>query len=155
MRNNIKLFVMDVDGTLTDGKIYISEVGELFKAFDVKDGYAIKNIMPQHGIIPVIITGRISRIVETRAKELNITEIYQGICDKVATFEAIRSKFGITYDEIASIGDDLNDLEIMKLSGISACPSDSCEEVKKHANIVLSKKGGAGAVREFVERLTE
>ena len=86
---SIKLLVMDVDGTLTDGRIFIGAQGEVMKAFDVRDGYAIAHILPQLGITPVIITGRTSAIVEQRAKELKITELYQGVADKLTKLKEV------------------------------------------------------------------
>ena len=148
---SIKLFVMDVDGTMTDGHIYIGATGEMMKAFDVKDGYAIYHMLPAHNIIPVIITGRSSEIVATRAKELKITELYQGISDKLAVLAAVAAKYGVTPDQIAYIGDDLNDLDAMAYCGLSACPADAVPEVLQYAKYVCKHNGGRGAVREFVE----
>ena len=88
----VKLLVMDVDGTLTDGKIYIGDKGEVMKSFDVKDGYAIAHILPENNIVPVIITGRSSSIVKERAKELKITELYQGVSDKLIQLKIIAEK---------------------------------------------------------------
>ena len=150
---NIKLFVMDVDGTLTDGKINCSADGELFKSFSVKDGYAIANILPKYGIIPVIITGRKSEIVEYRAKELKITELYQGISDKLSILEQVISKYSCTWDDVAYIGDDLNDIECIKKVGLSACPSDSIFEVIDCVDYVCKNIGGNGAVREFIDTI--
>ena len=150
---SIRLFIMDVDGTMTDGSIYIGATGEMMKAFDVKDGYAIYHMLPAHNIIPVIITGRSSEIVATRAKELKITELYQGVSDKLAVLAAVAAKYGATPDQIAYIGDDLNDLDAMAYCGLSACPADAVEEVRKTAKYVCKANGGRGAVREFVEYL--
>ena len=149
----IKLFVMDVDGTMTDGHIYISAEGEAMKAFDVKDGYAIYHMLPANNIIPVIITGRSSQIVATRAKELKITELYQGVSDKLAVLSTVAAKYGATPDEIAYIGDDLNDLDAMAYCGCTACPADSVDEVLQVAKYVCKHNGGRGAVREFVTHL--
>lgn len=145
----IKMLVMDVDGTLTDGKIYIGENGEVMKAFNVKDGYGIVMAKKQ-GILPVIITGRKSKIVEERAKELGIEELYQGIEDKVAVLKEVTEKHKILLEEVAYIGDDLNDLDCMSICGLSACPSDAIDEVIKVANYVCQNYGGNGAVREFI-----
>ena len=145
----IKMLVMDVDGTLTDGKIYIGSQGEVMKAFNVKDGYAIKHILPEMGIIPVIITGRTSAIVEYRARELDITELYQGVTDKLAQLKKLAEKYQLTKDQIAYIGDDVNDLECIKYCGFSACPNDAVEEVKRCVSYVCSVFGGGGAVREI------
>lgn len=147
---NIKLLILDVDGTLTDGKIYISNSGEEMKAFNVKDGYAIKEILPQIGIIPVIITGRKSKIVEIRAKELAIKEVYQGVKDKIQIYKELKSKYNITDENIAYIGDDFNDLVILKRIYYSACPQDAVEEVKEVCNFVMERKGGEGAVYEYI-----
>ena len=148
---NIKLFVMDVDGTMTDGTIYIGATGELMKAFDVKDGYAIYHMLPAQNIIPVIITGRSSDIVATRAKELKITELYQGVSDKLAVLASVAAKYDAAPGQIAYIGDDLNDLDAMSYCGFTACPADAVEAVRKAAKFVCKSNGGRGAVREFVE----
>ena len=149
----IKLLVMDVDGTLTDGKIYMGENGEVMKAFNVKDGYAIAHMLPEMGIIPVIITGRKSKIVENRAKELGITELYQRVGNKLAQLKIVAEKYNATPEEIAYIGDDLNDLECIEFCGVTACPVDAVEKVKKTVNLVCNKKAGDGAVRDFIENI--
>lgn len=150
---SIKLLVMDVDGTLTDGHIYIGSNGELMKAFDVKDGYAIYHMLPAHNIIPVIITGRSSDIVTARAKELKITELHQGVSDKLAVLASIAAEYDVTPNQIAYIGDDLNDLDAMSYCGYTACPADAVDAVRKTAKYVCHANGGRGAVREFVEYL--
>lgn len=150
---SIKLLVMDVDGTLTDGRIYIGAQGEVMKAFDVRDGYAIAHILPTLGITPVIITGRTSAIVEQRAKELKITEFYQGVADKLTKLKEVAKKFGASADEVAYIGDDLNDLDCIRHCGTTACPADSVPEVLSAVDYVCKHDGGRGAVREFIEQL--
>lgn len=145
----IKMLVMDVDGTLTDGTIYISPNGEVMKAFNVKDGYGIVQARKQ-GIIPVIITGRTSQIVEERAKELKIVEIHQSIEYKLEKLKEVASKYGVRAEEIAYIGDDLNDLECIKYCGFTGCPSDAVIEVKEKVHYVCRNAGGKGAVREFI-----
>lgn len=151
--SNIKLLILDVDGTLTDGKIYISNSGEEIKAFNVKDGYAIKEILPQIGIVPVIITGRKSKIVEIRANELDIKEVYQGVKSKLQIYEELKSKYNITDKNIAYIGDDFNDLIILKRIKYSACPQDAVEKVKEVCNFIMDRRGGEGAVYEFIIKL--
>lgn len=146
-----KMLIMDVDGTLTDGRIYIGAKGEVMKAFDVKDGYAIAQILPEKNIIPVIITGRISDIVMERAKELKITELYQGVSDKLKQLQVLKEKYNMSPGEIAYIGDDLNDLDCIKYCGITGCPSDSIGIIKKQVDYVCNSDGGRGAVREFIE----
>lgn len=152
---NVKLLVMDVDGTLTDGKINCSANGELFKSFDVKDGYGIANILPHLGIVPVIITGRISGIVEYRAKELGIKETYQGIGNKIEKLIEIMKKYDCSFENVAYIGDDLNDLECIEKCGVSACPFDSVDIVKKSVTYICKNIGGNGAVREFIDVLND
>lgn len=148
----IKMLVMDVDGTLTDGTIYISPNGEAMKAFNVKDGYGIVQARKQ-GIIPVIITGRKSEIVKQRAKELKITELYQGVDDKMKKLKEVAEKYEVCPEEIAYIGDDLNDLECIQYCGIAGCPNDAVDEVKRVVQYVCKLDGGRGAVREFIEIL--
>jgi len=147
----IKLIVMDVDGTLTDGKIYMGVNGEVMKAFDVKDGYAIVNMLPEYGIIPVIITGRHSAIVDNRASELRIKELHQGVQNKLPKLMEVAAKYNVNQADIAYIGDDLTDLPCIELCGMSACPRDAVDEVKQRVNYVCEHDGGHGAVREFVE----
>lgn len=143
---------MDVDGTLTDGKIYMSGRGELFKAFNIKDGYTIYTL-DKIGIVPVIITGRLSDIVARRAEELRIKECHQGISDKLAKLQDIMQRYDATLDEVAYIGDDYNDLECMRLCGYSACPADAEDDIKQQVDYVCETKAGEGAVREFVKKI--
>lgn len=154
--DKIKYLVMDVDGTLTDGKIYIGENGEIMKAFNVKDGYAISQILPKYGVIPIVITGRKSKIVENRCKELGISEIHQGCLDKRKKLIEILMGYGEDMTEenkynCACIGDDILDIPLMKICKITGCPVDACVEVKNIAAFVSEKNGGDGAIREFVE----
>ena len=161
MKKNIKFLIMDVDGTLTDGKVYMGENGELMKAFDIKDGCGIKDILPKYGIVPVIITARTSRILEFRCDELNIGELYQGIRDKTGKIEEILKKYSendyvtYTFANCAYIGDDILDLSpisvVKSAGGLSAAPADAVNEVKKTVDFVCEKNGGNGAVREFIE----
>lgn len=144
------MLVMDVDGTLTDGKIYIGSQGELMKAFDVKDGYGIVQIRKK-GVVPVIITGRESDIVTARAKELGIFELYQGVSDKLSKLKEIAHNYAASLDEVAYIGDDVNDLECIKSCGCTACPNDAVDEVKDYVKYICQNNGGNGAVREFIQ----
>ncbi|MGN0507822.1 MAG: KdsC family phosphatase [Ruminococcus sp.] len=147
---NIKLLVMDVDGTLTDGCIYCSGQGELFKAFNVKDGYAIAHILPKIDVTPIIITGRKSDIVKYRASELGIKELHQGINNKLIKLKEVAEKYNCSLNNIAYIGDDLNDISCIELCGFTACPADSIPEVIQKVNYVCKNNGGRGAVREFI-----
>lgn len=149
----IRLLVMDVDGTLTDGRIYMGPQGEAMKAFHVQDGYGIAQLLPRAGIVPAIITGRCSAIVEQRARELHIEELHQGVSDKLGRLQEIARRQGISAGEIAYIGDDLNDLACMRFCGMSACPSDAVPEVRGAADYVCKREGGRGAVREYIDHL--
>lgn len=157
----MKAIVFDVDGTLTDGKIYMGNNGELFKTFDIKDGCGIHDLMPKSKLIPVIITARQSEIVINRCKELGIEYCYQGCRNKVdklhefAKMQGIEAdEFGV-YQDIAYMGDDIIDLPIMKYCGIKGCPCDAVEQVKEFADFISSKAGGNGAAREFIEWIIE
>lgn len=149
----IKLLAMDVDGTLTDGRIYIGPEGEALKAFDVKDGYGIVQFRKAGGI-PAIITGRSSRIVEQRCKELGISELHQGVSDKLECLLQIAERLGIAQEEIAYMGDDLNDLTCLEYAGVSACPCDAVEAARSAADYVCGSPGGRGAVREFLDKVS-
>ena len=155
MEGMIKYLVMDVDGTLTDGKIYMGQCGEVMKAFNIKDGYGIHDILIPAGITPVIITGRESAIVINRCKELGITNIFQGICDKVKKLRDLTEDLS----EIAYIGDDINDLKAMKVvktaGGVVGCPANAMKQVRNTADYIADHDGGDGAVRDFVEWLIE
>lgn len=149
-----RLFVMDVDGTLTDGKIYMSPSGETFKAFDVKDGYGVKSILKKHNINTAIITGRRSEIVRRRAEELDIDYLYQGVEDKLSCLEQLMETVGCSFGEVVYVGDDVNDLPCMEKAGLSCCPADAHESVKKTVKYVAGRGGGQGAVREIIDRVT-
>ena len=159
-KKNIRFLVMDVDGTLTDGKIYMGQDGELFKAFDIKDGCGIKDVLPTIGIIPIIITARVSRIVENRCKELGITELHQGCRAKLDKLNEILKEYGkrekrvYSLTNVAYIGDDILDLQCMKPikenGGITACPADAVGEVLAVAEYICKKNAGNGAVRELI-----
>lgn len=159
----VKFLVMDVDGTLTDGKIHMSDEGEMFKSFDIKDGCGIKDILPQYGIIPIIITARVSEILEKRCKELDICNVHQGVRQKIEKLEEIINEFNCQYDmkyslkDCAYIGDDILDLQCMEpiksAGGIVGCPGDSTNKVKEVCDYITERKGGDGAVREFIEWL--
>lgn len=148
--SKIKMLVMDVDGTLTDGKIYVGEHGEVFKAFNVKDGYRLIN-MDKYNIIPVIITGKKSEILEKRASELKIKEVYQGVVDKLKVLGEVMERYQLIYENIAYIGDDVNDIDCMKVCYFKACPADAIDEVIEIVDYVCKSHGGNGAVREFID----
>ena len=160
---NIRFLVMDVDGTLTDGKIYMGNDGELFKAFDIKDGYGISLLLPQHGIVPVVITARESKIVEHRCKELNITEIHQGTRAKLECLLHILERYSsvdnvhYTLANVAYIGDDLLNLQcirpIKQSGGLTGCPADAAQSVADICDYISTHKAGDRAVRDFIEHI--
>jgi 3-deoxy-D-manno-octulosonate 8-phosphate phosphatase (KDO 8-P phosphatase) len=152
--SKIKMFVMDVDGTLTDGKLYIGPDGEIMKAFNIKDGQGIVNLLVK-GIIPVIVTARKSKIVHNRAKKLGIIEVWQGVSDKIFIIGELARKYKLSFREIAYIGDDDNDIICMEKTGLSFAPADCSISVSKCANIILSRNGGDGAVREAIDIILE
>ena len=151
----IKALFLDVDGTLTDGKIYMGSEGELCKAFNIKDGYGIGVLLRQAGIEPIIITGRSSQIVENRCRELGITSLYQGVEVKLKKMQELLEAKGLKLAEAAYIGDDINDLECMKAikdgGGLVGCPSDAVTQVKAISHFISGHAGGEGAVRDFIE----
>lgn len=150
-KKDIKVLVMDVDGTLTDGKINMSESGELYKSFHVKDGYGIAHVLKEKGIIPVVITGRTSGILSRRCGELGIKNIYQNVENKIEVLKKIMSDMNLSKENIAYIGDDLNDLECMRESEVVGCPADAVPGIKSIADFISGKNGGDGAVREFID----
>lgn len=158
-KKKIRYLIMDVDGTLTDGKIYMGSTGEVMKAFNVKDGCGIHDLLIPNGIIPVIITGRESVILKNRCAELGITQLYQGVQDKRIVLEKLVTESHVSYSNIAYIGDDINDWSCMSIikeeSGILGCPTDSAKRIIEISDFVASEKGGEGAVREFIEWLLE
>ncbi len=148
----LKLVVFDVDGCMTNGGISYDSRGNEIKTFNVKDGLGIVTLN-KIGIKTAIITGRESKIVEDRAKELHISYIYQGVKNKLEKLDEILKKESIRYNEVAYIGDDINDTPILKKVGYSFAPSDACVYAKDTAKIILKRAGGEGAVRDMIEIL--
>lgn len=155
LKKKIRAIVIDVDGTLTDGSIILSNNGELFKCFNVRDGYAIKHFLPQMGISPIILTGRESLIVQKRCEELDIEYVYQGVENKMDVLKEISKKLNLLLDNMAYIGDDVNDLDCINSVGLAGCPSDAVKEIAFAVDYVSSCSGGRGAVRDFIEWLRE
>lgn len=148
----IHLIVLDVDGTLTDGGIYYDNEGHEFKKFNAKDGLGIVQTQ-QAGIDFMILTGRSSAIVEKRAIELKVKYLFQGIKDKAKFLHKFLNERNIPNQAVAYVGDDLNDYEAMKLAGIKACPADASIEIKEISDVILTRNGGCGAVREFTDKI--
>lgn len=147
----VELLILDVDGTLTDGKIIYSNSGEELKNFDVKDGLAIASWTKLLNKKIAIITGRKSTLVEKRAKELGITHLYQGVDNKDEILQTILEKENLCWEQTAAIGDDLNDYKMLQKVKISFAVNDAVEDIKSSVNVVCKNKGGSGAVREMIE----
>jgi len=150
----IEMIVLDVDGCLTDGSIYYTDAGEEIKAFSVKDGLGI-SAWVRIGKKVAIITGRRSKIVERRAKELGVTHLHQGVKDKKTLLASILKEEGLTWSQVAAIGDDWNDLRMLQAVHWSFTPSDGAQCIKTRVHTCLVNTGGRGAVREMIDRILE
>lgn len=148
----IKMFVMDVDGVLTDGGMYYSENGVELKKFNTRDGKGIE-LLRKAGFKVAIITSENTKIVAMRASKLQISEIYQGVENKREVLENLALKYNLNLNEIAYIGDDVNDLPCLEIVGFPASVADGLPQVRKTALYVTEKKGGEGAVREVAEMI--
>ncbi len=148
--SKIKLLLLDVDGVLTDGSVILGKLDEELKIFHIKDGLGIK-LAQAAGLEIGIITGRASPAVQRRAEELDIKILCQGQSDKRTAYEQIRAELGLRDDQIAFIGDDLNDLPVLKRVGLSCTVADASEDVKTAVDHISSLPGGRGAVREIIE----
>jgi len=151
----IELLVLDVDGTLTDGKIIYTNNGDEIKQFDVADGLAVATWTKKMGKKVAIITGRTSTLLERRAKDLNITHLHQKIHNKDEVLQNILDEEGLTWDQVAAIGDDLNDYKMLKKSGLSFTPANGTHYLKEFVDVVCERKGGEGAVREMIEYIVK
>jgi 3-deoxy-D-manno-octulosonate 8-phosphate phosphatase (KDO 8-P phosphatase) len=149
---NITLLLLDVDGVLTDGRLYCGPNGEAFKAFNVRDGYGLK-LWHAAGFRSGIISGRNSEIVSSRAAETGVAFVYQGNDDKLMALQDIAAEAGVTYDEIAYVGDDVLDLPVFQRVQLSVAVADAHESVRWAANYITKAKGGRGAVREVIDML--
>ncbi len=146
----IRLIILDVDGCLTNGQIIYGESGEEIKAFNVKDGLAIKSWM-RLGHSVAIITGRRSGLVKRRADELGIAHLYQGVKDKLERLKLLCEELGVDASEVAAIGDDLNDLKMLDYVAHSFAPADASGYIRERVEYVLERKGGDAAAREMIE----
>jgi YrbI family 3-deoxy-D-manno-octulosonate 8-phosphate phosphatase len=149
--SRIKLVLTDSDGVLTDAGVYYSAAGEEMKKFSIRDGMGVARLREIGDIETGIITGENSTAVERRAEKLSISELHLGIRDKLSVLEEIIGRRKIDAKEIAYIGDDVNDLDVLKTVGLSACPRDGLEMVKHEVDYICQAKGGQGAFREFAE----
>lgn len=148
--SNIRLLAFDVDGVMTDGSITYDENGLEYKTFNAKDGFGLAR-MAKNGFITAIITGRNNGTVDSRATDLKVTEVFQGVKNKLPILEAIMQKYELDFSQVAYMGDDEPDLCILEKVAISACPADAVKKVQEICNFVASNCGGRGAVRELCD----
>jgi len=146
----IKLVITDVDGVLTDGSMYYSKQGEELKKFNTKDGMGVE-LLSKIGIKTIFLTKEKSIIAQKRGKKVKAALVFTGIENKESMLPVIRKKFNVSNEEIAYIGDDVNDLEIIKKIGFSGCPIDAIEQIKKEVDYITKKSGGCGSFREFTD----
>lgn len=145
-----KLVLTDIDGVWTDGGMYYDQTGNEWKKFHTYDSAGV--LFCQQRNIPVgIITGEETEIVKRRAEKLKIDYLFQGVSDKLSIALQLCERLGIDLTEVAYIGDDINDIELLKATGISACPNSAPEQIKQIVQIILKKNGGEGVFREFIE----
>ena len=150
----IRLFATDVDGVLTDAGMYYSESGDEWKKFNTRDGMGIK-LLQKAGLITAIVTQERTRLVARRAEKLAIPELHQGVMDKVSVIREMATRHGLSLQQVAYIGDDVNDIEALRAVGFSAAPADGLPQVVEIVDYVCRQKGGEGAVRELVELILE
>lgn len=146
----IRMVLLDVDGVLTDGKLYLGNNQEELRAFFVRDGLAIR-MGQSAGLTFGIVSGRDSTLVTRRARELKIDQIHQGIQAKGECFDRIAAESGLSGEQICFVGDDLIDVPALRRAGLAVCPADGCEETRKFAHYICKNRGGHGAVREVVD----
>ncbi len=146
----IRLLVLDVDGVMTDGRIYLGSHGQEIKVFHVRDGYGLKRLMGA-GVEVAIITGRSSEAVNRRAREIGIREVHQGVEDKGALLDRLLLERGLCADAVCCVGDDLPDLPLLQRAGLSVAVADAAVEVRDAATMITKRRGGRGAVREVCE----
>jgi len=150
----IRIVATDVDGVLTDAGMYYSESGDELKKFNTRDGMGIK-LLQKTGVITAIVTQERTKIVARRAEKLAIPELHQGVMDKLTVIREMAVRHGFALQQVAYIGDDVNDLEALRAVGFSASPADGLPEIVAAVDYVCQKKGGEGAVREVVELILE
>jgi 3-deoxy-D-manno-octulosonate 8-phosphate phosphatase (KDO 8-P phosphatase) len=147
----IKFLILDIDGVMTDAGMYYTESGDQMKKYNAKDGMGIMKAQEKGLLFGIISSAFIDKMVLNRAETLRIKHVYVGRDQKITILKQWCEELSISLSEVAMIGDDINDLSIMREIGLSACPKDAVQEVKKEVDIVLTKNGGAGVVREFID----
>ncbi len=148
----VQLLILDVDGVLTNGRLYYGADGEELKAFHIHDGLGLK-MLRATGVEVAIVTGRTSRAVELRAKNLGVIHVFQGVSDKLAVFEQLLKQLTLPPEAAAAMGDDLPDLPVLRRCGLAACVPEAHATVRSHSHYIAERPGGGGAVRELCELL--
>ena len=148
----VRLLILDVDGVLTDGSIVLDDSGNELKTFHVRDGHGIRLLL-KSGIRVALITGRFSRVVERRAHELGIRDVYQSCFDKAAAYKELAEKYSLADHEIAYVGDDIVDIPVLRRCGFSVAVADAEAGIRPFVKMVTRKGGGRGAVREVCNLL--
>jgi 3-deoxy-D-manno-octulosonate 8-phosphate phosphatase (KDO 8-P phosphatase) len=147
---DIKLLILDADGVLTDGKIYYGSYGDEIKVFDVKDGLGL-SIWKRSGKLSCILTAKKSPLLKRRARDVKILKVYQNVYRKIDVYQKLKRKFNLNDSEICYIGDDLIDIGVLKVAGLSVAVPDAPSEVKDSVDYITVSPGGSGAVREVIE----
>ncbi|MDW3096221.1 MAG: HAD hydrolase family protein [Gammaproteobacteria bacterium] len=151
---SIQMVVFDVDGVFTDGRIWINHLGEETKSFHVRDGHGVRMLI-HYGVHVAVLSGRESKAVDVRMKELGITDVLQGQIDKRTAFTELTNKNDLPVEQVAFVGDDIIDVPAMQLAGLSFAVADAHQWVKSHADHITEKTGGHGAVREVCELILD
>jgi len=152
--SHIRLLILDVDGVLTDGSLFVGDDGQEYKAFNSRDGHGIK-MLQKHGVIVAIITGRTSKVVEHRMQNLGVSHVYQGKLEKLPAYEELAAKLNIPAAETAYVGDDVVDLPVMRKVGLAIAVQDAHPLVRTHSHWQTPNCGGRGAARDVCEMLME
>ena len=149
---SVRAVIFDVDGVLTDGSLFFGESGELFKRFNTLDGHGLK-LIAEEGILPIVITGRDSKALRARLKELDVTHAHFGVSDKLQVADSVLKQLKLTWQQVAVIGDDWPDLPLMVRAQLAAAPANAHAQVKAQAHFVTQAQGGQGAARELCDLL--
>lgn len=150
--NQIRTFIFDVDGVLTNGNVLVTENGEQLRQFNIKDGYALQ-LAVKKGYRIVVISGAKSLGVQKRLLGLGITDIFLGVSDKIAVFNKYQAEHHLEPSQMVYVGDDIPDLQVMRLAGLAVCPKDAVEEIKEISHYISPKNGGEGVARDIIEKV--
>ena len=150
--NDITTFIFDIDGVLTDGSVFVTNEGEILRTMNIRDGYALKAAV-ESGYNVCVISGGSNEGVRVRLRNLGITDIHLGTPDKVETYKEYIELYNIKPEQVLYMGDDIPDLQLMKLAGLAVCPADAVEEIKTVSHYISAKKGGEAFVRDIVEKV--